>query len=409
MTLALGIDVGTGGVRAVLLGAQGVVAKAAARMADCGEDPRAPATWGSALARALAALGDLGGVGAVAVDGTSGTLLGLDASDQPVGPALMYNDPVTDPTILAAVAALAPRESAAHGPTSGLAKALALQSRPGVVAVLHQADWIAAQLTGDFTLSDESNALKTGYDPVARHWPDWIAATGLTARLPRVVAVGARMSHTRATHGLPAGVPVIAGCTDGCASFLATGARDPGDAVTALGSTLTLKILTDHPVFAPEYGIYSHRIGERWLPGGASNTGGAVLEGELGAEAIARLTPLLTPDQPTGLDYYPLSRPGERFPTADPALAPRLTPRPTSDITYLQAMLEGIAAIEAEGYARLAALGAGQPRTLRSVGGGAASAPWTAIRARVLGIPMRPVASEDAAAGVARLARDALA
>ena len=102
----------------------------------------------------------------------------------------------------------------------------------------------------------------------------------------------------------------------------------PGDGVTSLGTTLTLKLLSDKPVFAPDFGIYSHRIGEQWLAGGASNTGGAAIGKFFTAEDIARLTPLLDPDHPTGLDYYPLPRPGERFPVNDPNFQPRLEPRP---------------------------------------------------------------------------------
>jgi len=55
--------------------------------------------------------------------------------------------------------------------------------------------------------------------------------------------------------------------------------------------------------------------------------------------ALAALTPRLRPGAPTGLDYYPLLRPGERFPVADPALAPRLEPRPADDAEFLQARL----------------------------------------------------------------------
>jgi hypothetical protein len=47
--------------------------------------------------------------------------------------------------------------------------------------------------------------------------------------------------------------------------------------VTSLGTTMTLKLLSYAPEFAPAYGIHSHRIGEFWLTGGASNRGGAVL------------------------------------------------------------------------------------------------------------------------------------
>lgn len=91
----------------------------------------------------------------------------------------MYNDSVDDPAILRRIAEVAPPDSAAHGAASALARALVLQDRPGVVAIRHQADWIAGLLAGKPLPSDESNALKTGYDPVARRWPSWIAETGM--------------------------------------------------------------------------------------------------------------------------------------------------------------------------------------------------------------------------------------
>jgi sugar (pentulose or hexulose) kinase len=47
--------------------------------------------------------------------------------------------------------------------------------------------------------------------------------------------------------------------------------------VTSLGTTMTLKLPSDAPVFAPAYDIRCHRIGEFWLTDGASNGGGVVL------------------------------------------------------------------------------------------------------------------------------------
>ena len=176
---------------------------------------------------------------------------------------------------------------------------------------------------------------------------------------------------------LPDETAIIAGTTDGCAAFLASGASEPGDGVTSLGTTLTLKLLSAAPVFAPQYGIYSHRIGDTWLAGGASNSGGQAIMAHFSRDEIERLTPLIDPDKPTGLDYYPLARPGERFPINDPALAPRLEPRPAEPRRFLQAMLEGIANIEALGYRRLAELGANPLATIRTVGGGAVNETWT--------------------------------
>lgn len=411
--VVVGIDIGTSGVRAVAMTEAGdVVASGAAKLAAFSTDHRDPDIWRRAMQAALAEM--LGAPGdesivAVAIDGTSGTLLPVDAEGRPLAEPMMYNDPVTDAAILDAVSANAARESAAHGPTSGLAKAIAFQSLPGIARVLHQADWLSGLLTGRFGVSDENNALKTGYDPVARRWPDWIAATGARPELlPEVLPAGSPVGPVTAEavceFGLPAGALVVTGTTDGCASFLATGADRPGDGVSALGTTLTVKMLSDRPLFAPEYGLYSHRIGDMWLAGGASNTGGIVLAQHFSGDRVAELSRLIDPETDTGLDYYPLPKPGERFPVSDPALPPRMTPRPDSDAEFLKAILEGIAGIEALAYRRLSDLGGPQLGSMRSVGGGAGNAVWRRIRERRLGVPFLPVLSEEAAAGTARLA-----
>jgi D-ribulokinase len=178
--------------------------------------------------------------------------------------------------------------------------------------------------------------------------------------------------------------------------------------VTALGSTLVVKLLCDHPIFAPEFGIYSHRIGSNWLAGGASNTGGKVIEQFFPRERLAELSAGLKPERPTGLNYYPLPRPGERFPINDPKFSPRLEPRPKDDTTFLQAILEGVAEVERLAYYKLAELGAPPLRSVRTVGGGAANSAWTKIRERNLAAPFKHAESQDACAGVARLALQSL-
>lgn len=410
--VVLGIDIGTSGVRIAATDAENrllalSMAPIVAPLQDFGRILQDPAIWRTAVETAAKGL-DLKDhrVRALAVDGTSGTILAIDAEGRPQGLASMYND-IAEAADLAMVAAAAPRDTAALGSTSPLARALPLRGKG--LRILHQADWIAGQFSGRFDVTDENNALKTGYDPVARRWPAWIARTGLNPEsLPQVVPAGTRTGTISAAAadalGLPADTAIVAGTTDGCAAFLASGASAPGDGVTSLGTTLTLKLLSATPVFAPEFGIYSHRIGDQWLAGGASNTGGAAIAKYLTRDAIARLTPLLRPDEPTGLDYYPLPQPGERFPVNDPAFAPRLEPRPADDRVFFQAMLEGIARIEAEAYAKLATLGATPLASIRTAGGGAANAGWTAIRLRALRVPERASLSEHAAVGTARLA-----
>lgn len=411
--LAIGIDVGTSGARVLAMDAGfETVARSESRMDAHGTDSRDPFVWRAAVETALSALlsqVDPAAVRAIAVDGTSGTILAVDGAGTPQAAAMMYNDVVQDQAMLDRIAALAPPTSAAHGPTSGLAKALEFSRYDGVRHIIHQADWIAGRFSGRFDVSDENNALKTGYDPVARDWPDWVDRTGLDpGLLPTVLAPGkpvGMIKHEAArTFGLRDDVVIVAGTTDGCASFLATGASEAGEGVTALGSTLTIKLLAEAPIFAPQFGIYSHRIGERWLAGGASNSGGKVLAHYFTPSRIAQLSANIDPDRPSGLDYYPLLGAGERFPFADPAMLPRMDPRPPDDAEFLQGLLEGIGRIEATAYARLHELGGPRLSSVRSVGGGARNPVWTQMRQRLLSVPFLPALSEDAAAGTARLA-----
>lgn len=416
MDLALGIDVGTSGVRALAMDRDGaIVARAEMGMAAPvrvdGHVQQDPQIWWTALCKALDQLGRSVGlerVAAVAVDGTSGTILPLDARGSPVGLASMYND-TAEPDAVAQVAEVAPCDTAARGATSPLARALTMQNMSGLARIAHQADWIAGQLSGDFLFSDETNALKSGYDPRSRCWPNWIARCGLNLTLfPKVFPSGTRVGTispaAAARFGFSKDAVVVAGTTDGCAAFLATGANETGAGVTSLGSTLTIKLLSQEPVFSPEFGIYSHRIGDQWLAGGASNTGGQVLLHYFDRDRMVALESRLDPDQPMGLDYYPLLAPGERFPINDPRYPPRISPRPADDAKFFQALLEGIAKIERLAYQRLNEIGASPLSSVRTVGGGAGNTAWSAIRRRLMGVPFKGAVSEETGAGTAMLA-----
>ena len=115
--LFLGLDLGTSGARAIVIDANGrSVSTGKAALADFGENPRSPAVWLAAAEAAMdAALApiDAARVAAIAVDGTSGTMLALDAAGAPIGDALMYNDASSDQAALEAIARHAPATSAA--------------------------------------------------------------------------------------------------------------------------------------------------------------------------------------------------------------------------------------------------------------------------------------------------------
>ena len=418
--LALGIDVGTSAVRAAAVDANGCRAAFAAAMMPApfnenGLVTQHPGVWWKATRRVVQNLSrqiDLKRIGAIAVDGTSGTVLGVDAKGQPVAPAQMYNSRAPA-EIVRSIAAVAPPESAAHGTTSALARAIAMQTQPGVIRLIQQADWISGQFSGRFDVTDENNALKLGYDPIARRWPDWLVKVGLRPdRLTTVVAAGTATSMIARCRALALGlagdVAIVAGTTDGCAAFLAAGAERCGDAVTSLGTTLVLKLLSDRPLFDSDLGVYSHRIDNLWLVGGASNSGGAAIAKHFSLDQIRELSEKMSPSVPTGLDYYPLAGRGERFPHNNPGMEERVGPRPENDILFLQALMEGVTKVEKLGYHCLAEVGAPSVRSIRTVGSGAKNAAWSAIRARMLGIPIVDPVDDEAAVGAAKLARRGL-
>lgn len=429
MSLALGIDIGTSGVRTAVIDDAGEpVAMARVEMARVemaaparidGRPGQDPEIWWAAVEACLDAQATelrrhgraMAEIGALAVDGTSGTLVLVDRKLRPVTPGLMYDSAGFD-AAAEAIARVAPSDSIARGSGSALARLLFLQTLDPERRARYaqdQAGWVAARLMAKGGRADESNVLKLGYDPEQRCWPDWLRAAGVRIELlPEVHPVGAplgRLDRAIARRfGFREEARVVAGTTDSNAAFLASGADHLGDGVTSLGTTLAIKLLTDRPVTDPARGIYSHRLETLWLAGGASNSGGGVLLAHFAREDLERMAGDLDPDQPTGLDYYPLTRPGERFPVSDPHLAPRLTPRPASDVAFYQGLLEGIANIEQQGYAALADLGCPPVRRVFSAGGGAQNAAWTRIRARTLGVPLVAPTSEDAAIGTARIA-----
>lgn len=348
----------------------------------------------------------------IATDGTSGTLLLCDEQGQPLTPALMYND--ARATVEAAqIATIAPSDTAATGASSALAKLLWLQQYgPANEArfALHQADWIANRLCGSFGHSDINNCMKLGYDPQRGDWPDWLDGLGLARHLlPQVLQPGTLMgqlsAEMAARFGLEHEVRIIAGTTDSTAAIYASGATEPGEAITSLGSTLVTKVISQTPIFDPQHGVYSQPYGKYWLVGGASNSGGNVLCKYFEPEQLTQMTPLLQPQQPTGLDYYPLCEPGERFPYNDPNHPPHLSPRPDSDILFFQAILEGIAGIEKQAYQLLASLGAPYPKRVFTLGGGAENPAWTEIRQNKLALDVVTATQTEAAYGTALLAR----
>jgi sugar (pentulose or hexulose) kinase len=433
LSLYIGIDIGTSGCRAIAINDESEICGQAVhqmppptRNKDCIEQD--PLVWQQCTLSVLTDLStQINGqcVKGIAVDATSGTVLLADTRGNPLTPGLLYNDSRAK-TQATKIHQYCHDRCAAHGPSSSLAKLLWFQAQgiPQQTAMLmHQADWITTQLGAPPGKSDTNNCMKLGFDAVENRWPAWFDELGVALNLlPRVVAPGTVLGTLKTTYcetlGFPPDTQLLAGTTDSTAAFMASEVTQTGHAVTALGSTLVVKVLSDRPVYDSQYGIYSQPLfikpasnqahSEHWLVGGASNSGAAVLLKYFTIEQINHMTDQLRPDRPTKLDYYPLCGTGERFPINDPELKPRLSPRPKDDIQFFQGMLEGIAAVEHQAYRRLSELGAPYPTQVSTNGGGSSNAAWSEIRRNYLNVPIHRATHDQAAFGSALLVKNSL-
>ena len=418
MNLYLGIDFGTTGARSTVIDSQGTIhCETVYTFANSGQQPpELPSVWQNALWETIEQIPSTirSQVRAIALDGTSSTVILCDTDGIPVCEPILYND-ARGAAVTERLRAIAPDNHTVLSATSSLAKLLWWQDfreETTPTFFLHQADWLAFLLHGKLGISDYHNALKLGFDVDTLCYPNWLTqgiAGAATPELPQVVAPGTPVGEVRAQVGDRFGFPpdcmICAGTTDSIAAFLASGVNSPGEAVTSLGSTLAVKLLSHTRVDDARYGIYSHKLGDLWLVGGASNTGGAVLRHFFTDAELDSLSKKIDANRESLLDYYPLLKKGDRFPINDPNLPPRLEPRPTDSVEFLHGLLESIARIEARGYQLLQEFGATNLTKVYTAGGGAKNPVWSAIRQRYLKVPVVTPIHTAAAYGSALLAK----
>ncbi len=411
MNCYLGIDFGTSGARAVVIDEARMIKAEVEQLFDSAPPEDWVDTWKNTLFNLIAQLSyELRSqIKAIAINGTSSTVMLCDERGNVLNTPLLYNDG-RGVAVLEKLKAIAPANNIVLSATSSLAKLLWMSEQPFFPQgryLLHQADYLAYLLHGKLGISDYHNALKLGYDVEKLAYPAWLTDLAVMSLLPQILAPGTPIGEVTAALGLRDDCVVCAGTTDSIAAFIASGAKKPGEAVTSLGSTLVLKLLSRTRVDNAEFGIYSHRLGDLWLTGGASNTGGAVLRHFFTDFELASLSSQIEVST-SNLDYYPLLKMGDRFPINDPQLSPRLEPRPESDVEFLHGLLESMARIEAKGYELLQQLGADQLSCVYTAGGGAKNTVWTKIRGFYLQVPMRSPIHTAAAYGTALLAMQSI-
>lgn len=410
MNFYLGIDFGTSGGRTIAIDRQSNIIDT--QQASFGNIPchQLAQTWEDTLYELITQIPVQvrENIQAIAINGTSSTVLLCDVGGKPITEPLLYNDS-RGQTVLEQVKAIAPDNHVVVSATSSLAKLLWWSQQSYFSQAhyfLHQADWLAYLLHGKLGISDYHNALKLGYDVDNLCYPQWLQDLPFSHLYPQVLTPGAYVGMlSEANHrlNLPSCIVRI-GTTDSIAAFLASGASQPGEAVTSLGSTLVLKLLSRTKVTAAEFGIYSHKLGKLWLTGGASNTGGAVLKHFFSNEELVQLSAQIDPNLVSPLAYYPLIEPGDRFPVNDPNLLPQLEPRPSEPEEFLHGLLESMSRIEELGYQKLQSLGADCLTRVYTAGGGAKNLTWQKIRQRHLKVSVESAKHTEAAYGSALLA-----
>jgi xylulokinase len=335
-----------------------------------------------------------------------------DAQGHPLRPAILYDDG-RGVEIAEELSHQGGVRSVRLGPSFSLVKAAwVARQEPELWErtryILSPSDWLCGKLTAEFGISDFTNALKLGYDPESAWWNDSVRTAGLPAdRLPTVrrpgEAIGQVSKTAAAETGLPAGLPVLAGATDGMASVIASGASMSGDANTTLGTTLVWKVLHNGKP-AAHSGIYFHlHPGGLWVPGAASNTGlGSIrrpdaLPGDSPAEMDRRAASYL----PTPVVCYMLSGEGERFPFAHPKATAFVDGSPRDAAESYAAQLQSMAFVERWGYEILESCGINVGDKVFSTGAAARSPALSQLRASVLGktvvLPRYPTAAFGAA------------
>lgn len=421
----VGVDMGTQSVRAIALDDLGTQLAAAAEPLHSRRDgdrhEQDPAEWLEASVRAIgrvtAQLPAGCRVVAVAVSGTSGTIVPVDAdTGEPRGVAVMYDDRrgasyldrVSD-----AGAEVWTRLGYRMQASWGLPKMLRMRD-DGALAdgtvFAHQPDVVTAHLAGRLLSSDLSSALKSGADLDTVAWPDAVfERLGLATSAVNRVAVsgeciGEVSAEAAAVTGLAAGCAIVAGMTDGCAAQIAAGALTPGSWNSVLGTTLVLKgaAALRHP--DPSGAVYAHRapFDAGWYPGGASSTGAGAVTRLLPGRDLDALTAQIDVDADIPV-AYPLTGHGERFPfVASDAVG--ILPDTVDDAVTFSAILHGVAYLERLAFDLLAGLGYDVDGPVLFTGGGTRNARWTQLRADTLGRPVSVPGHSEGAAGMAILA-----
>jgi len=433
----LGLDLGTSGVKAVLIAADGALIDQATAPLNV-SNPRPlwseqdPADWWTATRQAVAALcsrNDVSGVRGIGLSGQMHGAVLLDGAERVLRPAILWNDGRSDAECRALEMA-EPRSRAITGnlamPGFTAPKLLWVRTHePEIFAatrrVLLPKDWLRLKLTGA-AISEMSDAAGTLWLDVGRRcWSqEMLAATGLSEKeMPALVEgtePAGRLSRDAASEmGLPADSIVAGGAGDNAAGAAGIGCIAPGQAFVSLGTSGVVFVADPGFLPDPERGVHAfcHCLPRTWHRMSVILSAAASLSWVAQVTGAADEAALLAEIEREGaasrgrIVFLPYLS-GERTPHNDPMASGvffGLTGAATrADLG--RAVLEGVAFALADGLAALEACGPRIER-LMAIGGGARSRLWLGILAAALDrtLVVGSGAEVGPALGAARLAK----
>jgi gluconokinase len=284
-------------------------------------------------------------------------------------------------------------------------------------------DWILHALTGVWA-SDLSLASTTGLlNLQSLTWDTGVLrlAGVLADQLPPLVSptavVGGLTEQAAAATGLPAGLPVIAGGSDGAMASLGTGIARPGQMVITVGTSGAVRKVVGEPWFDPGERTFCYLLTDKpeplWFIGGAINNGGLTLqwareklypdlEGGAGYDQLA-LDAASVPPGAEGVFLLPYFA-GERSPHWAPKDRGMMygLGMQHNRAHFSRAAMEGVANCLADVWDAL--YGSETSNEMVRVTGGITRTPlWVQIVADMLGVPLMALEVADTSATGAAL------